>query len=777
MKPGRIPTPTELERMVPPIEVYLANLNADKLKKLARRWAGKAAYKMTKDQALTAVKEGFGDPQAVRGLAADLSDFERAGLGLVKLRGGRTAYAEELAGELLMLGLPFKGSAGFQGYGHDDAHYAALNALLEAGLLIRIDGGGQPIGQYYPCFAVFADAQLLGGGTPLPPKSLDLQPLAQGSAEFVRRPGEVLLHLVAFTQALSRVGPIALSAKGLRTKPAVARLAKTLGWTAAPADASSTPLPDVLGFYLSLFEAAGLLAADPLSRTLILQQDQADELLAQPYAEQARRWAQAYRRLVYWVEYVPPRVYLYGDHEAIGPSKFNTLRAALLLGLAALPEPGAWYRLEDLSDAIYERIGPYFSLGYRSHFYPPYKTPPEQVPLLRAQWEREQHAQWREREQVWIAHALAGPLFHLGLVELGYAPGEGVLLPNAFHLTEAGRAATAGLFRSEAQPVPAAMPASPCAVVQPNFDVIVYLDGADPKQLGFIERIAERQQMGAATAVYRLTREATYRALESGITATALIATLRAASRHPLPDSVVRTLTDWAARRDRLSVRLDARILEFQSQAARDAALAAGQLSGVAVGERFVQVASLASGFRPSSTIAYEPALPQCLTASETGEIAIDPDARDLLIDGELAGYCEPLAADDCRWRITGESVRRAKARGWTAKEILNRLTRRSRRPLPPILACAIAAWSGGSAAPGPLSVPTVPILQVTDREVAKALSASRVFKPYLLGQLGAHAFLVKPGREAELSAKLAELGFAVGTETLPALCASEQTV
>jgi hypothetical protein len=47
-----------------------------------------------------------------------------------------------------------------------------------------------------------------------------------------------------------------------------------------------------------------------------------------------------------------PQVYLYGDHALSGPSKFNTLRAALLLGLAALPDPEAWYRIEDLSDAI-----------------------------------------------------------------------------------------------------------------------------------------------------------------------------------------------------------------------------------------------------------------------------------------------------------------------------------------------------------------------------------------------------------------------------------------
>jgi hypothetical protein len=450
-------------------------------------------------------------------------------------------------------------------------------------------------------------------------------------------------------------------------------------------DSSPTPLPGAVEFYLSLFEAVGLLRADPASRMLTLQQPQVQAALAQPFAEQARQWAQAYRMMDQWVEYVPPQVYLYGDHALSGPSKFNTLRAALLLGLAALPDPEAWYRVEDLSDAIYERIGPYFSLGYRSYFHAPYQTPPDKVTVLRAQWEREQHDTWRKREQNWITRAITGPLFHLGLVQLAHAPGKRTALPDLFRLTDAGRAASCDLFRPEkVHTAPPSVQAERCWVVQPNFDVILYLESANPEQLSFIERVAERRQVGDATAVYRLTREATYRALESGVAAEELIGTLKDSSRHPLPDSIVRTLADWAARRERLSVYLNARILEFRSPAARDAALTAGQVQGTAVGERFVLVESLSRGFRPRGTIAYEPELPKCLAAGETGEIAIDQASRDVLIAGELAAYCEPTLASEYRWRVTRASVQQAIERGWTAKEILSRLARRARHPLPP---------------------------------------------------------------------------------------------
>jgi hypothetical protein len=63
--------------------------------------------------------------------------------------------------------------------------------------------------------------------------------------------------------------------------------------------------------------------------------------------------------------------------------------------------------------------------------------------------------------------------------------------------------------------------------------------------------------------------------------------------------------------------------------------------------------------------------------------------------------------------------------------------------------------------------VTTVPVLQVTDRDVAEAISESERFQPYLLGRLGVHVFLVKPDRATELIAKLNELEFAVGAEVL----------
>ncbi|MGH2670189.1 MAG: hypothetical protein ACRDH5_13925, partial [bacterium] len=83
----RTPSPVVLEGLLPDPATCLARLNAERIKKIARLWVGKDANKLNKEGALRAVTHGLGDPRAIRAVVAGLSDFERAGLGLIKARG------------------------------------------------------------------------------------------------------------------------------------------------------------------------------------------------------------------------------------------------------------------------------------------------------------------------------------------------------------------------------------------------------------------------------------------------------------------------------------------------------------------------------------------------------------------------------------------------------------------------------------------------------------------------------------------------------------------
>src|SRR5208283_4843283 len=109
---------------------------------------------------------------------------------------------------------------------------------------------------------------------------------------------------------------------------------------------------------------------------------------------------------------------------------------------------------------------------------------------------------------------------------LGYLPDNTL----AFRVTDLARELFAATDEepSHAAALPAATEHDgPAWVVQPNYDIVVYLDIVSPAQLSFLEQHAERRQAEAHTAHYQLTREAIYYGLEAGTHLNDLLATLR----------------------------------------------------------------------------------------------------------------------------------------------------------------------------------------------------------------------------------------------------------
>jgi hypothetical protein len=780
------PTLDEYERRLPEFAERLAGLNADKLKKMARIWIGKEAYKLNKESAIRTLQRCFRDPKAVRQLADNLTPMERDGLMLMKLRGRRVVFTEELALELLLLH-PLSLDRSHPYHYYHATHFTRLNDMLDRGLLMRCDGRGNAIdGHYYPCEAVGLVADVFDQIAIGPPPALSLKPVSAAASPVARRPGELLLQLTAFHQALDRLGGLQLNAKGGYTTPSFAKLSKLLNWPEQ--EEGPTPLPNAVEFYLKLFIAADLLRVNYAAREIAPNpQINIRAALEQPVNAQARLWARGYRSLRSWKESEMGLSYYY-DESAMGQTKYNGLRAALLLALGMLPDPAAWYRCIDLSEAIHQRIGRHFALGYLHTYSLPWKATPEQEAGALAKYESENHANWRETEQVWIERALTGPLFHLGLVELAREPQDKSEKLTLFRLTEAGRAALYDIFKPGRQPAEAPsathasqreQPNQACWVVQPNFDVVVYLDQAAPRQLDFIERIGVRQKADAAVVTYRLTRESIYAALEEGVEARQLLETLESGSQHPLPPGVARTLGDWAARRERLTVRLDASVIEFPDAAARDAALAGGKVKGKGLGDRFILVEQSEQALKRAlplgGTISYEPQPPRSLIVNDDGAALITLAQHDLLIAGELSAYAEATKLP-LLWRITRASVSATRARGWTADEIINRISRRSVLSPPPFLLYAIRAWCGDKTVPGPAAMTTPPLLQTSTAEEADAICKSSFLRPYLLARIGSCAVLVKPESVKELRKLLGEYGFELGKEVLlPAPAQSEK--
>jgi hypothetical protein len=250
---------------------------------------------------------------------------------------------------------------------------------------------------------------------------------------------------------------------------------------------------------------------------------------------------------------------------------------------------------------------------------------------MEAEWLAEKREKWLKQERQWIEDALSSWLYFLGMVELGI---EGKR-PVAFRLTELGKAV---LHPAKAIPVTTAATTSGehgagVWVVQPNFDVMVYLDRTTPPQLAFLERHAERTQSQQYMAHYRLTRASVYQGLESGTILEAFLEELGRHAQTPLPQNVTVEIREWAAFREQVILHHRADVLEFADTAARDAMLTAN-INGRAVGDRFLLLAStvtqrnrLPKSVGTVERLNYAQPLPKILRADETGGLQMNDPA------------------------------------------------------------------------------------------------------------------------------------------------------
>ncbi|MFM8274127.1 MAG: helicase-associated domain-containing protein, partial [Gemmata sp.] len=161
----------------------------------------------------------------------------------------------------------------------------------------------------------------------------------------------------------------------------------------------------------------------------------------------------------------------------------------------------------------------------------------------------------------WVRGYLLGVAYPLGAVEV---VGEFVRLsPLGRHL----------LFGDEEPPAPPAFPQT--LMVQPNAEILAYRQGLTPTLVAALSRFAGWKGIGPACTL-ELTPEQTYRGLESGLTLPMIVQTLNRHGTRPVPAGVADLLQRWASKRERITVFAAAVLVEFQTPAELDAAVARG---------------------------------------------------------------------------------------------------------------------------------------------------------------------------------------------------------
>jgi hypothetical protein len=140
----------------------------------------------------------------------------------------------------------------------------------------------------------------------------------------------------------------------------------------------------------------------------------------------------------------------------------------------------------------------------------------------------------------------------------------------------------------------------------------------------------------------------------------------------------------------------------------------------------------------------------------------------------QIARFCdwEDEKADEYRYRVTTESLKRANKQGLKVEQLLGLLRKHAAAPLPPPFVRALQRWElNGTEA----RVENPVVLRVSRPEVLEELRKSKAGR-FLGESLGPTAVVVKPGAQSKVLAALAELGLLAEVVTKGDIIAGETT-
>ena len=716
---------------------FLPHINSNELKSMVRMWGGGSQTR--KDDCIALIRRGLADPAKVRAAVATLAPWEANALALVKavggaLDGGALCVALRASG----VNLPGRRSS------YSDDHSTILLPLIRHGLVVNAGGSNPTYLRDYGSTNVFTDERLLAAAGPLVVTPFALKPIAPLDGTLFRRPQAIALDLIGLLQAVENQGGIGLTQNGPPRVNDLRRIGKAMGWSEDTTPVDGLSFPNLTAGLIHALRHAGVLKDQGGLLTLAAP---VSAFAARPYVEQAGLLFNGFAQASAWDERGSQVGYFDLTH-------LVQARNALVIALTALPTQGAgFFAVDDLDRALFERIGEHFSLVYLRPQPYGYSKTAEQVRYELSVWQTEVRQDWLGRERPWLERALTTWCYYLGLVELS-------LKDKALHalrLTDLGRAILHP-NQTPAEPIPAVNDRV-AWVVQPNFEIVVYLDRATPEQLAFLERHAERFQTQQHVAQYKLTRPAIYAALESGSKLDRLLATLEGGAGRPLPQNIIVEIREWAALREQVTLHRRARLLEYGDTPARDADVK--RLSGVAVGDRFLLVsARQVTQAHALTRVNYAAALAKCLVTDEDGVLITTLPLPDLLLDAQIGRWAVPHGAH--RWQLTQESVAAGVKTGLALAELLKLLADRLIHPVPRLLDVALHAWAGERSA---IKLADIVVLQCALPAIFEAIVGSAKLRRFLRGELAPDLVIIDPAQLEALREQLRWAGLEVSAE------------
>jgi hypothetical protein len=568
--------------------------------------------------------------------------------------------------------------------------------------------------------------------------------------------------LSRYLRLVRRQGQVALTTQGWVYKTNFKNFLAALNMPAdSPGDEGSNAR---LWFMRRLLVAMGnILYTDTFTQTgtqMGMQANPQGDLLSLPVAERIKRGFEVWHDSGTWNELNRVATEHHGyDYRRDAPPELAKARSAILRLLTRLsasaiaathsasqrPAPEAWVstvqlielaRRQEYQFLFPRKVRPYYS--YSGNYSTPYYNANNPYNMDFPSIFDEQQG-WDLVERQFIVNMLTGPLYWMGVVGLGYpkgtTPGEGVE-PYALRLTEVG----AWLLGLGDQPT--FIESGGRVLVQPNFTIIAMEPVSDAVLLA-LDEFADSQG-GDRAISYHLTRASMYRGQRQGWTAQRISAFLEQHQGGPLPANVQRSLEEWQALHQRITIHRGVSVLHYADEAAREGAHQALQSSSVSLHRLSatfdrVERAPNQPATSLSNTLADAGWMP-LVTSTETdmahtesslrvnaaGEVTFKQAVPSLFTLRQIASFSAHTGE---RIHIDAASVRAAMSRGMSLDELLATLAHLHDGPLPRKLETNIRTWAGfyGQAALRP-----VHLLELSTPAVLNNLLQDAQVGPYL---------------------------------------------
>jgi hypothetical protein len=724
----------------------LENVPGELIKAAARFWFGTASNKMTKDERMQALATLFQDRNHLQAGLNSLSGPEKQVLAIFKLYGG-VMSGTLLKCEVLARGLaaaPQPTMRYSRRPSDDPVDQLAAKMCCQSivpGYPFKFDWFHSVGSVAYP--ELLVHPAVLDLIKPIEPLGLAKSDPAKAPASPNRRPAAATaLDLTIVAEALDALGSWPIKRSGEPAGTVRKRLARAF----VPDEKDPLIPPDPAVLYYELLRQLGTLLEDRDEATLDRQAVQRH--LCSPGDLQAWHWVRAWMSGRLWHDGVgaasEPRRGLGSLPVAL--EKREQAREVLVWGLARVARgDNQWLDLETFLADLWEFIGnvPIRLLGKPYRWQPNFARPAAQGAFIQSSEQR--RANWLAGSGVWAANAIMVTLAHLGLVERG---GDGHAVRYCFRLTDLGRA----VFGAPAQPSIEPGHEHKFLVIQPNFEILAYLDGADVAAIWPLAAMARRTSSSAEhIQTFALSADSVYRALEAGMSAASIHQFLQRHGKNAVPNNVAQTLTEWARRRESLVIRTNV----ILAAAPKDKTLDDAGLPEVRrIGEHY-RLLTQAPTFGPPGWSMHDLdrfQIDRPLAIDDVGRIEALQEIS-LVARARLAQFTEPVAAG---WRIVAASIRRARQRGLTLNRIRSWLEQLVTNDLPAIVETMIENWAGLGER---VFLGRVVMLQVSGAACA-ALRASPQFDQFYIAHLPPDWFIIAKDKQQEIREKLEELGF-----------------